>query len=47
VLRFRRSARTERPRFLGFDPVESPSLMSMCLAHSPAGCSPGIRPFQG
>jgi hypothetical protein len=21
--------------------------MSMCLAHSPAGCSPGIHPFQG
>jgi hypothetical protein len=41
------SARTGRPRSLGFDPAENPLPMSMCLAHSPAGCSLGIRLFQG
>jgi len=47
MLRLRRSARTERPRFLGLDPAESPSLLNLCLAGSTAGCSLGIRPFQG
>jgi len=47
MLRLRRSARTERPRFLGLDPAESPSLLNLCLADSTAGCSLGIHPFQG
>jgi len=43
----RGSARTGRLRSLGFDPAENPSPMSMCLAHSTAGCSLGIHLFQG
>lgn len=42
-----RSARTERPRFLGFDPAGNPSPVRRCLADPPTGYSPGFRPFQG
>jgi hypothetical protein len=36
-----------KPRSLGFDPAGSPSPTDMGLARRPAGCSLGVRPFQG
>lgn len=41
------TSRSSEPRLPGFDPSESPSRPSVCLAHRPPAAPLGFRPFQG